>query len=186
VSPNAKTIFYPATFYYPPINYLVDPNGGLKQVIIEFLNAVMQYEAYLQSGALPYERGPQRKAHRNGTRPRTLKTHVGEITLDKPQFMEFPFETKVLERYSRVEQALLMTIDRFRFALWNHKAYPKAYWKRLRTTNVIVSMDESDGSKIQGRYEITAISVHCHSRLRAGKAVESPVAKSDSASRARR
>jgi putative transposase len=94
----------------PVINYLVDPNGGLKQVIIEFLNAVMQYEAYLQSGALPYERGPQRKAHRNGTRPRTLKTRVGEITLDKPQFREFPFETKVFERYSRVEQALLMTI----------------------------------------------------------------------------
>ena len=94
----------------PVINYLVDPNGGLKQVIIEFLNAVMQYEAYLQSGALPYERGPQRKAHRNGTRSRTLKTRVGEITLDKPQFREFPFETKVFERYSRVEQALLMTI----------------------------------------------------------------------------
>ena len=94
----------------PVINYLVDPNGGLKQVIIEFLNAVMQYEAYLQSGALPYERDPQRKAHRNGTRSRTLKTRVGEITLDKPQFREFPFETKVFERYSRVEQALLMTI----------------------------------------------------------------------------
>jgi len=40
----------------------------------EFLNAVMQYEAYQESGALPYERGPQRKAHRNCTRPRTLKT----------------------------------------------------------------------------------------------------------------
>ncbi|MCX6678520.1 MAG: IS256 family transposase [Methanothrix sp.] len=94
----------------PVINYLVDPNGGLKQVILEFLNVVMQYEAYLQSGALPYERGPQRKAHRNGTRPRTLKTRVGEITLDKPQFREFPFETKVFERYSRVDQALLMII----------------------------------------------------------------------------
>ena len=94
----------------PVINYLVDPNSGLKQVITEFLNAVMLYEAYLQSGALPYERCPQRKAHRNGTRPRTLKTRVGEITLDKPQFREFPFESKVFERYCRVEQALLMTI----------------------------------------------------------------------------
>ena len=79
----------------PVINYLADPNGGLKQVIIEFLNAVMQYEAYQQSGALPYERDPERKAHRNGTRSRTLKTRVGKITLDKPQFRELPFETKV-------------------------------------------------------------------------------------------
>jgi len=94
----------------PIINYLVDPNNGLKLLLTEFLNTVMQYEAYQQSGTLPYERGPQRKAHRNGTRPRTLKTRVGEITLDKPQFREFPFETKVFERYSRVEQALLITI----------------------------------------------------------------------------
>ena len=94
----------------PILNYLVDPNSGLKQVITEFLNSVMQYEAYQQSGALPYERSPQRKAHRNGTRSRTLKTRVGEISLEKPQFREFPFESKVFERYSRVEQALLMTI----------------------------------------------------------------------------
>ncbi len=67
----------------PVINYLVDPNSGLKQVITEFLNAVMLHEADLQNGALPYERCPQRKAHRNGTRPRTLKTRVGEITLDQ-------------------------------------------------------------------------------------------------------
>ena len=108
----------------PVINYLVDvpieigtlspqvkdPNSGLKQVITEFLNAVMLFEAYLQSGALPYERSPQRKAHRNGTRSRTLKTRVGELTLNKPQFREFPFESSVFERYCRVEQALLMTI----------------------------------------------------------------------------
>ena len=94
----------------PIINYLVDPNSGLKQVMTDFLNAVMLFEAYLQSGALPYERTHQRKAHRNGTRPRTLKTRIGEITLDKPQFREFPFESSVFERYCRVEQALLMTI----------------------------------------------------------------------------
>jgi len=94
----------------PVINYLVDPNSGLKQVITDFLNAVMLFEAYLQSGALPYERSPHRKAHRNGTRQRTLKTRVGEIILNKPQFREFPFESSVFERYCRVEQALLMTI----------------------------------------------------------------------------
>jgi transposase-like protein len=29
------------------------------------------------------------------------------------------------------------TIDRFRFDLWNYKAYPKAHWKKIRTTNVV-------------------------------------------------
>jgi len=58
-----------------------DPNSGLKQVITDFLNAAILFEAYLQSGALPYERSPHRNAHRNGTRQRTLKTRVGEIIL---------------------------------------------------------------------------------------------------------
>ena len=35
----------------PVINYLVDPNNGLKHVITKFLNVVMLFEAYLQSGA---------------------------------------------------------------------------------------------------------------------------------------
>ncbi len=97
------------------------------------------------------------------------------------------------------------TIDRFRFDLWNYKAYPKAHWKKIRTTNLVeminkelkrrsrsvgafpsdrslmrltgciminineewitgkkyLSMDEDYGLfKIQGVYEITAISGH--------------------------
>jgi putative transposase len=92
------------------VNYLVDPNSGLKQLMTDFLNLVMKLEAYEQSGAIPYERSENRKAHRNGSRKRSLKTRVGELTLLKPQLREIPFETKVFERYSRVEQALLMAI----------------------------------------------------------------------------
>jgi putative transposase len=29
------------------------------------------------------------------------------------------------------------TIDKFRFDLWNYKAYPSGHWKRIRTTNLI-------------------------------------------------
>jgi transposase-like protein len=29
------------------------------------------------------------------------------------------------------------TVDRFRFDLWNYKAFPKAHWKRIRTTNTL-------------------------------------------------
>jgi putative transposase len=96
--------------YDPVVNYLIDPNSGLKLLLTDFLNLVMKYEAYQQSGVIPYERSDQRKAHRNGTRKRSLKTRFGELSLDKPQFREVPFETKVFERYSRVEQALLMAI----------------------------------------------------------------------------
>jgi len=70
----------------------------------------MQNEALEQLGAEPYQRTKTRKAHRNGYKGRSLKTRVGEITLQKPQFREFSFETKVFERYSRVEKALINAI----------------------------------------------------------------------------
>ena len=40
---------------------------------------------YLQS--LPYERSQNRKAHRNGYKPRKLKTGVGEIKLSNTRFV---------------------------------------------------------------------------------------------------
>jgi transposase-like protein len=35
---------------------------------------------------------------------------VGELTLKKPQFREMPFQTKIFDRYSRVEKALINAI----------------------------------------------------------------------------
>jgi putative transposase len=70
----------------------------------------MQLEAMEQINAEPYERVESRKAHRNGYKERSLKTRVGELRLKKPQFREIPFETKVFDRYSRVEKALINAI----------------------------------------------------------------------------
>jgi putative transposase len=64
----------------------------------------MQLEAMEQIDAEPYERADSLKAHRNGYKDRTLKTPVGELTLRKPQFREMPFQTKIFDRYSRVEK----------------------------------------------------------------------------------
>ncbi len=41
---------------------------------------------------------------------RSLKTRVGELKLKKPQFREISFQTKVFDRYSRVERALINAI----------------------------------------------------------------------------
>ena len=89
-------------------DYLVDQEEGLKRLMTWFLNLVMQLEAMEQIDAEPYERTDSRKAHRNGYKERTLKTRMGELRLKKPQFREIPFETRVFDRYSRVEKALVM------------------------------------------------------------------------------
>jgi transposase-like protein len=87
-------------------NYLTDNDEGMKQIITWFLNEVMQEEADKQAGAGRYRRTSSRKAYRNGLRKRTLNTRHGELTLNKPQLRDTPFQTKVFERYSRVEKAL--------------------------------------------------------------------------------
>jgi len=66
----------------------------------------MEEEARMQPSSEKYERTEERKGHRNGSRTRRLKTVDGELELKKPQIREFPFETKVFERYSRVRKAL--------------------------------------------------------------------------------
>ena len=89
---------------------LVDQEAGLRQLISWFLNLVMEEEAVLQSGAKHYERTDPRKASRNGYKLRSLQTKHGELELLKPQFHEFPFETEVFQKYSRVEKAILTAV----------------------------------------------------------------------------
>jgi len=91
-------------------DYLIDQEDGLKNLLTWFLNLVMQFEAMEQIDAEPYQRVDSRKAHRNGYKERSLKTRVGELRLKKPQFREIPFQTKVFDRYSRVEKALINAI----------------------------------------------------------------------------
>ena len=92
------------------LNYLADNEKGMQQLITWFLNDVMNEEVAQQAGVPRYARSSTRRAHRNGYRPRSLKTRFGEISLQKPQLREIPFETKVFERYSRTEKALVNAI----------------------------------------------------------------------------
>jgi len=70
----------------------------------------MNEEVAQQAGVPRYTRSSSRRAHRNGYRQRSLKTRFGELNLLKPQLREIPFETKVFERYSRTEKALVNAI----------------------------------------------------------------------------
>lgn len=91
-------------------DYLIDPKEGMRKLTASLLNEVMRLEAEQQIQARPYERTGKRKAHRNGTRPRSLKTIHGDIVLQKPQIREFAFSTKIFERYSRVEESVRVAV----------------------------------------------------------------------------
>ena len=105
-------------------DYLVDPIEALGKLTAGYLNEVLQFLAEKQIQARPYERTGKRRAHRNGTRPRSLKTIHDEIELDKPQIREFPFKTKVFERYSRLEGVSTRKVEKVfsKFGLKNISA----------------------------------------------------------------
>ena len=92
------------------LNYFTDNEKGIQQLITWFLNDVMNEEVAQQAGVPRHARSSSRRAYRNGYRSRSLKTRFGDISLQKPQLREIPFETNVFERYSRTEKALVNAI----------------------------------------------------------------------------
>ena len=61
-------------------------------------------------GAEPYERTGERTGYRNGFKPRTLTTAVGDLNLLVPQDREGTFSTQMFERYQRSDKALVLAL----------------------------------------------------------------------------
>jgi putative transposase len=61
-------------------------------------------------GAGTYERNGERRGWRNGYKPRTLKTRVGELELMVPKDRDGEFQTELFERYQRSEKALVLAM----------------------------------------------------------------------------
>ena len=60
--------------------------------------------------AQPFERTPERQAHANGFKEKTLTTRVGSITFDVPQVREGGFYPSSLEKGLRSERALTLAL----------------------------------------------------------------------------
>jgi len=84
-----------------------DPVRALMQVLLQGL---LEEEMTAHVGAEPYERTVERRGHRNGYKPRSLKTRVGTLDLLVPQDREGRFRTELFERYQRGEKALVLAL----------------------------------------------------------------------------
>lgn len=83
--------------------------GRLREFVEEVIDQALRVEQsrYLQAG--PYERKDGRRGHRNGTKPRTFKTRVGELHLNQPQTRGCdPYHPSLYARWQRSERALLV------------------------------------------------------------------------------
>jgi len=89
---------------------LLDEADFLKEIVERVLQEVLEAEMTEHIVAAPHERTDARKGHRNGHKPRTLRTRVGTLSLLVPQEREGSFSTKLFARYQRNEKALVLAL----------------------------------------------------------------------------
>jgi transposase-like protein len=99
------------TFSKNFIDELIDVGfEGMPEMFKIIMNNAMkaERETYLQANK--YERTEDRLGYANGYKPKTIKSRVGEVTLDIPQVREGGFYPSALEKGMRSERALLITL----------------------------------------------------------------------------
>jgi putative transposase len=89
---------------------LLDDPGFLREIFERVLQEMLEAEMTHHIGAAPYERSAARTGHRNGYKPRTLRTRVGTLNLLGPQDREGTFSTRLFSRYQRSEKALVLAL----------------------------------------------------------------------------
>jgi putative transposase len=89
---------------------LLDDAEFLREIVERVLQEVLEAEMTEHVGAVPHERTDTRKGHRNGHKPRTLRTRVGTLNLLVPQDREGTFSTRLFCRYQRNEKALVLAL----------------------------------------------------------------------------
>jgi transposase-like protein len=79
---------------------LEDPNF-LRQIVERVLQEMLEAEMTEHIGAAPYERSATRNGHRNGYKPRTLRTRVGTLNLLVPQDLKKATFARAFSRATR-------------------------------------------------------------------------------------
>jgi len=82
----------------------------LRQLVQRTVQQVLEAEMTSFLGAESYERNGERRGWRNGYKPRTLKTRVGELELMVPKDRDGEFQTELFERYQRSEKAFVLAL----------------------------------------------------------------------------
>ena len=82
----------------------------LRDLVQRTVQQVLEAELTSFLGAETYERNGERRGWRNGYKPRTLKTRVGELELMVPKDRDGQFQTELFDRYQRSEKAFVLAL----------------------------------------------------------------------------
>jgi transposase-like protein len=85
-------------------------DGDVLKAMLEVMaQRLMEEELAVHLGAERHERTAERRGHRNGYKPRSLKTRVGELALQVPQARGVePYSPMLFAKWERSERALLV------------------------------------------------------------------------------
>jgi putative transposase len=109
---------------------------GAKRLLEHLVNQAMQAEAGSHIGAERHERCDERRGYRNGSKPRQLKTRVGELDLSVPQVRGCePYHPSKFGKWQRSERALLV-------------ACAEMYFQGVSTRNVRHVLEQMCGGDI--------------------------------------
>jgi putative transposase len=89
---------------------LTDVTDRIRTATETLYQELIDAEASAFIGAEPYERNSERTALRNGSRPRTLTTTAGDLSLKIPKLRQGSFFPALLERRRRIDQALFAVV----------------------------------------------------------------------------
>ena len=85
-----------------------EPDGA-KRLLEHLLAGAMASEVTAHVAAAPHQRTEQRRGQRNGYKPRTLQTRIGELELEVPQVRACePYHPSMFAKWQRSERALLV------------------------------------------------------------------------------
>lgn len=85
-------------------------SDGLADALRILLNAAMLFERERFLNAESYQRTPDRRDYANGFKPKRLRTRVGDLDLSIPQVRNSDFYPQALERGTRSERALKLSL----------------------------------------------------------------------------
>lgn len=89
---------------------------GLKEFLEVVLERVMASEVDEHLGVQRHERSEARQGYRNGSKPRTLQTRVGELAFAVPQVRDCePYHPSLFAKWQRSERALLVACGEMYF-----------------------------------------------------------------------
>jgi putative transposase len=114
---------------------LFQQEGRLRELLQGLVQAALEQEVNNHLRARKYERNSERRGHRNGYKPRQLKTRVGVLDLKLPQVRGGQFQTQLFGKYQRQEAALLTTIA-------------EMYYQGVSTRRVAAVMEELGGFQV--------------------------------------